>query len=825
MNVVNIKLCEITSRVVPIGFEGENNRTQVAFDCSAIFEEYPDAVAAMTVKPPVGDIYPVAVRRDGDSVIWDITASDCANDGTGEYQITFTDGDTIIKTWTGGLRVYASLLAGGNPPAPVEEWIEQAQAVLGSLENISASATDLPHGEPATAEITDVGGHKNIAIGIPAGAPGTAGKDGKDGEDGVSPTIDVSAISGGHRVTITDAEGTESFDVLDGEDGAPGAQGEPGFSPTATVTKSGHTATISITDQQGTTTATVSDGDPSDLIDDTTPAANKTFSSVKLTEMDSALKSAIERKFGIQNVGRGLNVSEDVSTGSSRITLNADVQRSDITNLQQNKADIIITNASGSIAAITDGADDLPVESMTVQIEPVQDLHGQSSPYPAGGGKNKFDKTAITDYYYFDEDGNPVSNSSWSVSDYISLSGTVTISGYGDSGSAPRSCWYDENKAFISSFQLPGNSFTVAVPNGAVYARFSVRHNNLNTVQVELGSSATSYAPFSNICPISGWTGCKVTRTGINIWDEETESGYYSVNTGNKIANASQIRSKNRIPTRPNTTYYCKSAKGIWALFWDNNGTLITGYSAASGATSGNASLINNRAFTTPPNGYYMAFYFVVDYGTTYNHDVSFNYPGTDTNYHAYQGSTYPITFDSAGTVYGGTLNPVTGELVVDRAIVDLGTLTWNASTRETTYKIFTTNGIAQLIKDTANNWTIPANFMCSQYKTATFNEAYAGNTNGVISYAKGNHSINLVDSNFADYSVTEVAAALSGVQVVYELATPITYSLTPTEIRTLLGYNAIWADTGDVSVDYRADTKLYIDNKITQAIAAALNA
>ena len=50
-----------------------------------------------------------------------------------------------------------------------------------------------------------------------------------------------------------------------------------------------------------------------------------------------------------------------------------------------------------------------------------------------------------------------------------------------------------------------------------------------------------------------------------------------------------------------------------------------------------------------------------------------------------------------------------------------------------------------------------------------------------------------------------------TGAQVVYELATPVTYQLTPTEIQILLGYNNIWADTGDSTVAYRADTKLYI--------------
>lgn len=40
-----------------------------------------------------------------------------------------------------------------------------------------------------------------------------------DGADGISPTVSVRAIDGGHQITISDAEGTNSFDVMDGEDG------------------------------------------------------------------------------------------------------------------------------------------------------------------------------------------------------------------------------------------------------------------------------------------------------------------------------------------------------------------------------------------------------------------------------------------------------------------------------------------------------------------------------------------------------------------------------------------------------------------------------
>ena len=51
------------------------------------------------------------------------------------------------------------------------------------------------------------------------------------GKDAVSPSFEVSSVAGGHKVTLTDAEGTVSFDVLDGakgDQGPRGIQGEKG---------------------------------------------------------------------------------------------------------------------------------------------------------------------------------------------------------------------------------------------------------------------------------------------------------------------------------------------------------------------------------------------------------------------------------------------------------------------------------------------------------------------------------------------------------------------------------------------------------------------
>ena len=76
------------------------------------------------------------------------------------------------------------------------------------------------------------------------GAKGDTGNTGATGQDGVSPTLSAEPISGGHRVTMTDAQGTTTFDVMDGENAAAATvtvgsttTGQPGSN--ASVTNSG----------------------------------------------------------------------------------------------------------------------------------------------------------------------------------------------------------------------------------------------------------------------------------------------------------------------------------------------------------------------------------------------------------------------------------------------------------------------------------------------------------------------------------------------------------------------------------------------------------
>lgn len=71
---------------------------------------------------------------------------------------------------------------------------------------------------------------------------------GVGGGSTVSPTVTISAITGGHRVSITDVGGTKDFDVMDGEDGSSGADG-------VSVTHEWSGTTLKVTSASGTTSA------------------------------------------------------------------------------------------------------------------------------------------------------------------------------------------------------------------------------------------------------------------------------------------------------------------------------------------------------------------------------------------------------------------------------------------------------------------------------------------------------------------------------------------------------------------------------------------
>jgi hypothetical protein len=139
MRVERALLEELPEKKFNIGYQGEQNHTQVIISCPIMFRDYPDAVASMVVKPPQGDLYPVSLTRDGNDLTWDVSDADVAIPGEGILQLTFTDGEgeeaEIIKTVYGAYSVNASLVANGEAPDPVQSWLDEAGAALATFEN------------------------------------------------------------------------------------------------------------------------------------------------------------------------------------------------------------------------------------------------------------------------------------------------------------------------------------------------------------------------------------------------------------------------------------------------------------------------------------------------------------------------------------------------------------------------------------------------------------------------------------------------------------------------------------------------------------------
>ena len=672
MKTLNVMLSNLGGRVVPIGYEGENLYTRIRINCIEVFSEYPDATVSMVVSPPVGEMYPAVVEKSGVMVVWDITDSVLSSNGSGECQLTFTEGDVVRKSVVFGISINRSLIASGEAPEPVQEWIDRA--------------------EQTAQEIAE-----NAAM-------------------------------------LAKQDIVESYGEI---------------------------------------------------------------------------------------------------------------------------APAIIETASGEIASFSDGADGMLVKTLEVQIDPMQDLHGYDSPWPAGGGKNLMllsssAKSGTVDgvTYSFDPNTEKITlsgtnnNSSPHVlKSFIRTSDGLVVPDfqvgetytllinlpstmycqftYKDSSNVVHPMGYKFGTGSLSSV-------TFAIPNDFItFEEFQIYVAGTATslsgeifFELVSGSTApTAWSPYKNECPISGWTEAEVTRTGKNLVDIELTSGLaqttetfvqklsgsiaFSVHSNNAVVDASVMAgnynwiasatfedgSKLNIYLPDYTGQYGAGLKmpGVYTVSADNPIVSITyrGYGITSGS---------------------------------YDLCVAI---GDDATFAPYSGSTAEYEFpQSAGTVYGGTLTihqDGSGELVVENGKVDLGTLTWS---KVNNYFVVAGNDLPANFGFQSYGFSKVGNLKCSDYKTVAWstwvtndycislNETYFG----------------IKDTSKSALTATEFKTAMSGVQLVYELATPVTYQLTNQQVIALLkGSNNIWADTGDVALEYPADTKLYIDGKVAELQALIL--
>lgn len=148
-----------------------------------------------------------------------------------------------------------------------------------------------------------------------------------------------------------------------------------------------------------------------------------------------------------------------------------------------------------------------------------------------------------------------------------------------------------------------------------------------------------------------GITELNVTRTGVNLWDEEWENGQYD-SAGAPSPNAGVIRTKNYIPVVGGQAYnFVSGGNWIYVCQYDRNKSFI---GTREGFGGGSKTLL--------PDCCFVRFNLSGSYGATYNNDISVNYPATDSTYHAFAGSD-TITLDLNGTYTEGYVDPLNGKL------------------------------------------------------------------------------------------------------------------------------------------------------------------
>lgn len=268
---------------------------------------------------------------------------------------------------------------------------------------------------------------------------------------------------------------------------------------------------------------------------------------------------------------------------------------------------------------------------------------------------------------------------------------------------------------------------------------------------------------------------------GFNQWDEVWESGVYGALDGQPIVNANRIRSKNAIPVVPNTTYYIKlpSAYGkANVLYYDANDGFI-------GATQN----ILNATFTTPSNCYYIRWNNATNNISTYNHDICINlhWDGErDGEYEPYIKHEYAL--DSSLTLRGIPKLDANNKLYYDGdeyandgtvnrryGIVDLGTLDWTYLSNSGSNPFFYTS-----LNDakTYADGTIPhiISSMYSARATVGGRSAFGNNASNLEITMK-TISTEVYIRNDSYTNDTTFESAMSGVYLVYELATPTTES------------------------------------------------
>lgn len=269
---------------------------------------------------------------------------------------------------------------------------------------------------------------------------------------------------------------------------------------------------------------------------------------------------------------------------------------------------------------------------------------------------------------------------------------------------------------------------------------------------------------------------------GFNAWDEEWEMGDISSSSGANISSTDCWRTKNYIKVLPNTIYRVtaegiSSSNAIRQRFYDADKNFL-------GVTTGGGSqyVTTGSTFRTPVNACYMRFapyVSIVPAGTKMC--INLHWDGErDGEYEPYVKHSYPL--DDSLTLRGipkldennklrcdGDVYHADGTVERRYGIVDLGTLNYNY---DSTNNRFSTSNIPVKIAPQRTLY-----FMSDRYTTIV-NQNFNIDWDMVV--YNNNNIQGVLFHNHAYTDAASFKAAMSGVYLVYELATPTTEEAEP---------------------------------------------
>lgn len=131
MSRISVDVSSARIPVLQVGYQGENEVTDVLFDISSWITEFGEGVAQLRVKRPGNsedESYVLSLSITDGIAVWTVSETDTFNKGNGKVQLSYMVGNIVKKAVIYPYKVGKSIVGADNPVDPFDSWIERSKA-------------------------------------------------------------------------------------------------------------------------------------------------------------------------------------------------------------------------------------------------------------------------------------------------------------------------------------------------------------------------------------------------------------------------------------------------------------------------------------------------------------------------------------------------------------------------------------------------------------------------------------------------------------------------------------------------------------------------